>query len=230
MPYRNGILHGRDLGYANAKVSAKALGILLSLRDWADAIKEGKRQEEKEYTIPTFEESFEQVKQGLQQYQENKKQREYMSNVWKPREIIIGTDLPSNGDIESYEIETPERKVVEFLSFLTKNNYGKLATCVTKLSKQKESVGKLAGELREVFAKKQLIKFELVKIKDIGAAVTEVETILEFESEGDKRINDNRIFRLIYQDEQSNPLIRGYHEGEWKILFNFYDIEYLGYK
>lgn len=229
LPYRNGILHGRDLGYANLKVSAKSLGILFSLRDWADAIREGKRQEEKEYTIPTFKESFEQIKQSLQQYEENKKEREYMSNVWKPREITIGTDLPANGDVERYGADTPERKVVEFLSFLTKNNYGKLATCITQLTKGEESIGKLAGELREVFQKKQLISFELIEVKDIGAALTEVEVNLEFKTESDRIINDRRTFRLLYQDNQNNTLIRGYHDGEWKILFNFYDIEYLGY-
>lgn len=230
LPYRNGILHGRDLGYANSKVSAKTLGILFSLRDWADAIREGKRQEEKEYIPPTFKESFDQIKQGLNQYKENKKQREYMENEWKPRQVIIGTDLPSRGDVESYEKGTPERTIVEFLSFLIKSNYGKLATYITNLSRQEESISKLAGELREVFAKKQLKAFELVKIEDKAPAITEIETILEFASEENKQILDNRVFRLIYQDKQNTPLIRGYHNGEWKVLFNFYDIEYLEYK
>src|SRR5699024_3248126 len=200
LPYRNGILHGRDLGYANSKVSAKTLGILFSLRDWADAIREGK------------------------------KQKEYMENEWKPRQVIIGTDLPSRGDVESYEKGTPERTIVEFLSFLIKSNYGKLATYITNLSRQEESISKLAGELREVFAKKQLKAFELVKIEDKAPAITEIETTLEFASEENKQILDNRVFRLIYQDKQNTPLIRGYHNGEWKVLFNFYDIEYLEYK
>lgn len=34
-PYRHGIMHGRDLGYANEKVSAKALTALLVLGSWA---------------------------------------------------------------------------------------------------------------------------------------------------------------------------------------------------
>lgn len=34
LPYRNGILHGRDLGYANRRVSTKAFAALLNLRPW----------------------------------------------------------------------------------------------------------------------------------------------------------------------------------------------------
>lgn len=230
LPYRNGILHGRDLGYANSKVSAKSLGILFSLRDWADAIGEGKRQNEKEFALPSLRESFEEMKQGMEQFEENRIEREYMSNVWKPREINVGFNFPSNGSVEDYEIDSPERKMVEFLFFLLRNNYGKLATCITNLTKQEETISKWAGELRQVFEGKHLIKYELIEVKDIAAAVSEIKVFLEFKSEKDLLFKDIRVFRLLYQDTQSNPVIRGYSDGEWKILFNFYDIEYLGYK
>ncbi|MED4851724.1 hypothetical protein P9386_07830 [Caldifermentibacillus hisashii] len=49
LPFRNGILHGRDLGYANVEVSSKALSTLLALRNWADAIKAGKKGIDKEF-------------------------------------------------------------------------------------------------------------------------------------------------------------------------------------
>lgn len=34
IPYRHGILHGRDLGYANQEVSTKSFALLLALRPW----------------------------------------------------------------------------------------------------------------------------------------------------------------------------------------------------
>jgi hypothetical protein len=37
LPYRNGILHGRDLGYDNELTSVKALCALAALGDWARA-------------------------------------------------------------------------------------------------------------------------------------------------------------------------------------------------
>lgn len=35
VPYRHGIMHGRDLGYANERVSAKSLAALLAVGSWA---------------------------------------------------------------------------------------------------------------------------------------------------------------------------------------------------
>lgn len=35
VPYRHGIMHGRDLGYANQRTSAKSLAALLALGSWA---------------------------------------------------------------------------------------------------------------------------------------------------------------------------------------------------
>lgn len=227
LPYRNGILHGRDLGYANSKVSAKSLGILISLRDWADAIKEGKREQEKEYTTPTIKESFEKLSKSIENYQETKKQKEYISNDWEPRQIIIGIDLPANGDVENYTVDTPEQTLVEFLNYLIKKNYGKQAAYIAKLFNKEESIGKIAGEISKVFKEKELHSFEIVKINDAGAALTNIETLLEFKTVDNKIIKDKRNFRLIYQNGQGDTLLRGYHDGEWKIIFNFYDIEYL---
>ena len=49
IPYRNGILHGRDLGYANKKVAAKAWAAMFAIRDWAVALrKNGKQPQEPE--------------------------------------------------------------------------------------------------------------------------------------------------------------------------------------
>lgn len=52
VPYINGILHGRDLGYANGQVSSKVLSILIALKDWALAIKEDEKGIDKEYVPP----------------------------------------------------------------------------------------------------------------------------------------------------------------------------------
>ena len=41
LPYRHGILHGRDLGYANEITSAKAFAAFLALRPWAMKVERG---------------------------------------------------------------------------------------------------------------------------------------------------------------------------------------------
>lgn len=43
IPYRHGILHGKDLGYDNEKVSAKAFAALIALGSWAVEVRRGQQ-------------------------------------------------------------------------------------------------------------------------------------------------------------------------------------------
>jgi len=43
LPYRNGVLHGRDLNFGNKYVAAKCWLLLFAIKDWADSIKKGNR-------------------------------------------------------------------------------------------------------------------------------------------------------------------------------------------
>ncbi len=41
VPYRNGIIHGMDLGYDNKTVAAKSWAALFAARDWAMRVEQG---------------------------------------------------------------------------------------------------------------------------------------------------------------------------------------------
>jgi hypothetical protein len=226
LPFRNGILHGRDLGYANVNVSTKALSTLLALRDWAVEIKNGKKGINKEFIPPTLEESVEQIAAGLEDLAESRRQREYLQ-FWKARDITVGEDIPTKGKLDEYEEDTPEKAVMQLLGYISVRNYGKLANML-EYNRKYETIGKLAGKLRETFEGKNLVDYKLVNVCDIASAVSEIETQLIFEREEDgKRITDNRTFRLMYQDEERNPVPRGYKKAEWKFTFDFRNIEYI---
>lgn len=228
LPYRNGILHGRDLGYANVYVSSKALSTLLALRDWAIEIKNGKKGVNKEFSPPTFEETVEQIASSSNNLKENKRQTEF-SKTWKSRDIKVGKDIPAKGKLDEYEEDTPEKAVMQLLEYISIRNYGKLANML-ECSRGNEPPGKLPGMLREIFKGKKLVDYKLVNISDIAVAVSEIETELIFEIEEDgKQIVDNRKFRLIYQDEERNIVPRGYKKAEWKCVFNFQDLENIVY-
>ncbi len=51
IPYRHGILHGRDLGYASKKVSAKSLAALLVLGSWAIGVERDGQDFEPPFTL-----------------------------------------------------------------------------------------------------------------------------------------------------------------------------------
>ena len=46
IPYRHGILHGRDLGYANRRASTKAFSALRSLQPWVEKVQSGEQFKE----------------------------------------------------------------------------------------------------------------------------------------------------------------------------------------
>lgn len=99
-----------------------------------------------------------------------------------------------------------------------------------EFNRKYETVGKLAGRLREIFENKKLVDYKLVTVTDTASAISEVETELIFERKEDgKQVTDNRTFRLMYQDEEGNPVARGYKKAEWKFIFDFRNIEYIDF-
>ena len=230
LPYRNGILHGRDLGYANIKVSAKALSTLLALKDWADAIKKGKKGIDKEFVPPTLDESLIGIASTLEQMEENQNQREHMDK-WEKRELTVGANLPAKGEVSDYEKNSPEKALIEFLYYLLKNNYGNMAKLISKQWNEDKSISNLAGVLREIFDRKKLIDFELVTVYDNAPAISEVEVLLTFEKEDSTSFKYQHKFRLTYEDGNGETVPRGYKESQWKIMgHSLRDIEYIDLK
>jgi hypothetical protein len=227
LPYRNGILHGRDLGYANVYVSAKALSTLLALKDWADAIKKGKKEMNKEFVPPTLDESLMGIASTLEQMQEIQNQRQHMEK-WGKRELAVGESIPAKGEIGDYGEDTPEKVVIEFLYYLLKSNYGNMAKLISQHWNKDKSAGSVAGELREIFERKKLIDFELVKIHDNAPAISEVEVLLTFERSERTAFEYQHKIRVNYEDENGDTVPRGYKKAIWKILkFSLQDIEYI---
>ncbi|WP_339996772.1 hypothetical protein [Priestia aryabhattai] len=217
LPYRNGILHGRDLGYANVKVSAKTLATLLALGDWASAIKKGNKGIEKEYVPPTKAEARQQTATAMEQLKENAKENAHMDK-WKPREIEVGSDIPEKGEASDYEEDTPERTVISFLNYLLKKNYGNMAMLLSKHWNKGKTIGVLAGEVREIFERKTLIDYKLVSVKDTGCAITEVELWTKFKRDDDTVFEHENKLRLSYEDKDGKTVARGYKKADWRIM------------
>lgn len=53
MPYRNAILHGRDLNYANEYVSCKLLALMFAVADWMK-MKNSEEQSRRIYRIYVY--------------------------------------------------------------------------------------------------------------------------------------------------------------------------------
>lgn len=229
LPYRNGILHGRDISYANKYVSAKCWLTLIAINDWAKALKKNKENPPQEPKELSFTESLNGLKNTISDYskhQKKMKETHHFIDAWKKREIIIAKDILSNGGLEDYRENTPERDAIKFLTNWNKKNYGAIATQISHFKKE-INLGQEAGRVRKIFDKKNLKGYELISIEDCAPAITEVIVNVKFEFEQQDFETEIKL-RMIYQNEKGENLVFGQSDGEWKFIdsFFFHQIEY----
>ena len=213
IPYRHGILHGRELAFDNKLVAAKAWAALFAARDWAMAIADGKKSPK-----PKQEVSWREL---LGQIAENGRQKKLLKD-WKPRLNEEIDYLPYAGDASQLPIGTPERAVAEFIENWMLKRYGLIAGALLYFTD--DSLGKKSGRAKEDFGRYIPMSYKVISIEDQAAAVSHVEVEIEFKDE-DKQISKPVSVRAIYQDENNNPMVRTEGSGAWKIVQNsFSDI------
>ncbi len=211
VPYRHGILHGMDLGYANKMVAAKTWAALFAVRDWAAKVE----RKELNAPPPKPETTWSELSQQVKEHNEWKNSFDQTFENWKPRVMKVGKDFPKTGNLEDFQDETPERKLVEFLLFWQKKNFGRMADCV---SSYLQLPGKqVAGRARDVYGSYLLKSFELIEIIDEAPSVTEIRVLLIYENDGNSIENEVK-FRLVINEGLDNkPLMRNMPNATWGI-------------
>lgn len=207
IPYRHGILHGRELAFDNKLVAAKVWAALFAVRDWADALAHEKVSSPNE-EIGIIEASRNHIKT-----QWEKKQIEN----WRPRSEDSFTYLPFSGAAEQLPQNTPERVVAELLENWIAKRYGLLAESI--ICYVERSTGKKAGLAKQDFGKHVPCSYKLLSIEDKSAASTSVTVELTFTV--DNQIIDKSIVVLAnYLDNSHNPLVRTDSNGKWQVMQN----------
>ncbi len=229
LPYRHGVLHGRDLGYANKTVTAKCWAALFAIKDWAYAVKQEEKKPSPEPEL-SFTESLAQLKNTLTDYAESKKRNELVSkkvDAWKARQLSIGIDIPEKGTSMEYSDYTPEQEAIKFVEYWIKSNFGAIAKQIHHFSKTPINEKMEAGKTRKIFEGKKLIDYKIVKVTDCSPAITEVTlaTSIEYNNfQHDKQIT----LRFIYEGTNGDILIFGDKGGQWKFIKGFFhQIEFL---
>lgn len=230
LPYRHGILHGRDLGYANKTVTAKCWAALFAIKDWAYAVKQGKKIPPPPEPELSFTESLSQLKNSLTEYAESKKRNDLVGKkveAWKARQLNVGSDIPEKGLSTEYKDYTPEQEAIRFAEYWTKGNFGAISKQIHQFSKTPVNEKIEAGKTRKVFEGKKLLDYKIVKITDCSPAITEV--ILAVTIEHDNKQHDKEItLRFIYDGPKGEILIFGDTGGQWRFIENFFhQIQYI---
>lgn len=212
VPYRHGILHGRDLGYDNRLVAAKLWAALFALREWAVAVRDNRVEEPPPEPQPTLRESLEQYRR----VQEQKAQIE----AWKPRTEEQLAAIPRSGEPDDYEEDSPERALAEVMRLWSRKNYGHMARLLhlpLEGPPKDREVGPIARNLRQLLDDKRLISFEISKLQDEAPAVTTARVAVRYER--DEEIMKKELdLRMLHLDEKGGAVVRGHHGGTWTVL------------
>ena len=228
LPFRHGILHGRDLGFANKVVTAKCWAALIAIKDWAGAVKLGKKNPPEKEPEPTLMESLKDLTNSVKEYSEGRKRNELVSKkveAWKPRKLIIGKDISEKASSNEYTDFMPEQEAIRFAEYWSKNNYGKIAKQIHQFTKAKLDENAEAGKIRKILNNKKLIDYKIIKVVDCSPAISEITIIFSFEIEN--KIQEKEItIRFIYGNEKGEILIMGDKNGQWKFLNFLTQLEY----
>lgn len=184
LPYRNGILHGRDLNYANEYVSCKCVALMFAIADWMkmkNSEQTRKEKYEKSLNPPP-------IRESLLRLAENKKIREEISS-WKKRSVTVGEDIPASGKVEDYAEYPYIVKIVEMLDAWKSRNYGKLSIYLQRMFSSSLSAGKRAGECRTIFENKILNCFEIIEVEERACALSKVVVRVSFTTDIEKEAN-----------------------------------------
>ena len=175
MPYRNGILHGRDLNFGNKYVAGKCNVLLLAISEWIKSknTEESRKDKyKKEANPPKLSESI----KKLQETQDNRR----IINRWTSKDIVIGKDIPITGIKEDYKQYDFIYNFVETLEIWKSKNDGELSKRFEILFNYETRDGFKPKRCRELFEKNILLEFELTNIIDQAICMKVIESNIEF--------------------------------------------------
>ena len=189
VPYRHGILHGRDLSYDNELVATKVWAALFAVRDWAVLAERDQLGAPAPTPAPG-------IMETLRKWQEVQEQKKELA-AWTPRVVRVGETIPISGSADVYPEGTPERHIVSFLSAWQRGNYGHMARDAG--TAWKGSGCPTPADMRATFQSKRLDGFELLSVEDQAAAVSLITVRRLFKSD-DGPTEDTLTYRLIRVD------------------------------
>jgi hypothetical protein len=214
IPFRNGILHGRELAFDNKIVAAKCWSTLFAVRDWVSSIADGKKN-----PIIKEQDSWPKL---LKRHEESKRINRFLEQ-WEPRPVQELNYLPSSNSLNLPE-NSPEKAIADFVENWSKKRFKEMAEALHDL--ENISIGKKAGQVKQDFGEIDILSYEIRAVEDKAASASHVHLHLEFSIEEKSNVKEMWIC-AIYQDDENNPLIHSMSDGKWRIVQNgFNDVVY----
>lgn len=209
LPYRHGIMHGMDLGYANNTVAAKTWAALFAIREWSLKAEHDELEAPSEEPEPTVLETLLEVKESIE---ETKNVKQEIEN-WEPRNIVVGEDVPESGEPEDYNEDTPERALVDFLTFWEAERYDLMADSLVR-----PGIGgtEHVEDIRLEFEGHEIQSFRLIDIDEAAPARTDITIAFELNIFG-KKVEGSPTVTLVRMDDDGRSAIPRYEDGSWYV-------------
>lgn len=213
VPYRHGIMHGRDLGYANQVVAAKSWAALFAVREWAIKVERNESQAPPEAPKKGLREtiaSIVEIRRETEQWRS-----------WTPREVDW-VDLEENPSPAQFEDSTPEKALAEYLQLWIRKNYGYMSAFTPHVF-SKFAEEPLPLQMRNVYGGHRLMEFVFKGIDHSVPAIAEVSVDLALlHSDGSIRTRTST-FRMICEDEAGEMVSPGNPNAKW-VVMNWNDL------
>lgn len=212
MPYRNGILHGRDLNFANNYVSCKCVAMLFAIADWMsfkNSEDERKEKLNKEINPPS-------IAKSLQKHRQNQIDKEEIKN-WKPHKVIVGKTINAKGIPEDYLDYPYIQSIFDLFEAWENSNYGKLSIMLRTIFSYEPSESKRAGECRKLFKSKKFLSFEFKEVEERSCSLCRILVQVNW-SVGRKHFSEPMEFGCNYQNKEGRSAFPWRGDGQWTII------------
>ena len=202
VPYRNGILHGMDLGYDNLAVAAKCWHFLFVVRDWLNArrtedTRKQKRTSDAEVDLTTL----------GNRMARTARVRDIIA-AWTPRQITQ-TYLSSLADAP-LPVATPEGAALEFLSYWRRKNYG----FMDKMQWRRLRDGASVQDIRRRYGGLSLTSYTVDSIEDEAPVICNVSATVDIHEKGRRRYR----VRLVYARDDDELTVPELGDGRWSVV------------
>lgn len=222
LPYRNGILHGKDINYDNVKVAAKCLSTIFAVGDWAEQYESGKHIQPEPSKPKNLLQQLNELKDLIstlqKQHEETKTINAEIGN-WRPRQISEEYINNLHTKRDACISNSPEEKLIEFITYFSKKNYGMMHDIIARHYASK-SKGQYIQTIKSYIGDFLLHHYKIVSITDCSPAISEIGIKLNIIDASKKTYTFNTKCRLIYQKDALNTsaLVRGNPQGQWFVM------------
>ncbi|MFA0326533.1 hypothetical protein AB4519_19185 [Vibrio splendidus] len=193
LPYRNGILHGRDVNFANPLVSAKCWNVLFVLRTWY------RDKKDESYKQDLYQ------KRTLQK-SENDTFAYYLDKFYQLNKLTSESD---NFDVLNV--------ATGFLEGWKHCQWGKIVPFMHHLVGKHR--GEAAGEVKDTYHLFWLESYEIIDISHDTPSSAVIKCELSVSKDSEVSVH-NISLRLNYSSGDLLPLPAGHPEGKWGVVQN----------